>query len=49
MNKVIIEPHERSVAIHPHGNTVKLEVIHIESQYHYAHPGQVVDVPKERE
>lgn len=39
MNKVTIEPIKREV---------KLEVIHIESEFHYAHPGQVVEEPKER-
>lgn len=40
MNKVEMKQGKRIVDI---------KTIHIKSDYHFAHPGQVVDMPKERE
>lgn len=39
MNMVVLEPVK---------NSVKLELARIQSEFHYAHPGQVVEETSER-
>jgi len=48
MNKVELHPFKRSVAVDRHQNTATMEAIQIKSEYHYAHPGQVVEEVSER-
>lgn len=48
MNQVDISPHERTVSMHPCKRTVQAETFHVESDYYFLQPSQVVDEPKER-
>lgn len=49
MNRVEIDHATNKVTVTQNINQIVVETIRIESDYHYAHPGHVVDVPKERE